>query len=130
MKELSPYYKFIPSNDPEGDCSTTLTLKFGSEEEARKVKEISKVPITIPIDTGKHVYTEWTPILEKRGALHPLMNPFNMEVNKHIVYSKDMCLKSLELLKTSGHVSIDPDWSEEDIKEIAKSLIEVSPISN
>ena len=58
------------------------------------------------------------------------MNPFNMEVNKHITYSKDMCLKSLELLKTSGHVSINPDWSEQTIKEVAKSLIEASQISD
>ena len=130
MEELSSCFKFIPSNDPDGDCSTTLTLKFRSEKEARKVKENSKIAITIPIDTGKHVYTEWTPILEKRGSLHPLMNPFNMEVNKHITYSKDMCLKSLELLKTSGHVSINPDWSEQTIKEVAKSLIEASQISD
>ncbi|MBE7053475.1 MAG: DegT/DnrJ/EryC1/StrS family aminotransferase [Ruminococcaceae bacterium] len=124
MEEIAPYFDFVPSNDKDGECSTTLTLKFKSEEEAKRVSEKSEVGITIPINTGKHVYTEWTPILEKKGALHPLMNPFNMEENKHVVYSKDMCKKSLELLKTAGHIFIKPDWTKEDIKDIAKKLID------
>ncbi len=124
MEELSPYFNFIPTNDSEGDCSTTLTLKFKSEEEAIRVAEKSKFGITIPINTGKHVYTEWTPILEKKGAFHPLMNPFNMEANKHISYSKDMCPKTLNLLKTTGHLSISPLWSEQTVKDVANMLIE------
>ena len=124
MKELAPHFDFIKSNDPEGDCSTTLTLKFKSEEEAKKVAGNSKFGITIPINTGKHVYTEWTPILEKKGALHPLMNPFNMEANKHVEYSKDMCPKTLELLKCTGHLSISPIWSEQTVKDVASMLID------
>lgn len=123
MKELAPYFEFVPSNDFSGECSTTLTLKFKSEQEAIRVSENSEIGITIPINTGKHVYTAWTPIIEKKGAFHPLMNPFNFEANKHVSYSKDMCIKSLELLKTSGHISINPDWTEEEIKDVAKKLI-------
>lgn len=29
----------------------------------------------LPIDTGKHVYKHWTPIMQKKGAAHPLMDP-------------------------------------------------------
>ena len=124
MEELAPYFEFIPSNDPEGDCATTLTLKFSSEEDASRISENARGKITRPINTGKHVYTAWSSILEKRGALHPLMNPFYMEGNTHIEYSKDMCENSLSLLKTTGHVWIDPDWSETEIKDVANVLID------
>ena len=122
MEELAPQFNFIKSNDPDGDCSTTLTLKFSSKEEAAKVFENSENLVVIPINTSKHVYTEWDPIINKRGALHPLMNPFNMEANKHIEYSLDMCPKSLEILSITGHVGINPDWTPEEIKAIAKTL--------
>ena len=124
MEELAPNFNFIMSNDPDGDCSTTITLRFSSKEEAVKVFENSENLVVIPINTNKHIYTEWEPIIQKRGAFHPLMNPFNMEVNKHINYSLDMCPKSLELLSVTGHVAINPDWTIDEIKKIAKTLTE------
>ncbi len=125
MEKLSPYYNFIKSNDPDGECSTTMTIQFSSKEEAKRISEsLPPSKVTLPINTGKHVYVGWTPILEKKGALHPLMNPFNFEANKHVEYSKDMCPKSLDILATTGHVSIRADWTEEDIDNLAKELIE------
>ena len=75
----------------------------------------------LPIDTGKHVYKHWTPIMEKKGALHPLMDPFRMEANKNIVpiYTENMCEKTLEKLARVVYVSVDPD----DTKEILDQKI-------
>ncbi len=107
--------EFIPSNDIEGDCGTTVAFKFDTEEKARKFATAPGVGGTLPIDTGKHVYKHWTPIMEKRGAFNPLMDPFKMEANKDIVpdYKEDMCPATLDRLSKVVYVTVSPDYTEE-----------------
>ncbi len=122
MEELKQYFEFIPSNDADGDCSTTLTLKFNSEAEARNLAEKAN-GVTLPIDTGKHIYSNWDVIMNKKGAAHPLMNPFKMEANRVPDYNADMCKNSLLLLSKTAHIGINPDWTEDEVKARAKELI-------
>ena len=113
-----------PSHDIEGDCGTTLSLRFETAEECRAYQQKCAdggVGTTVPIDTGKHVYTNWTQIMEKRGAMHPAMDPFKMEANRglNMDYTPDMCKKTLDLLSRTLYVAINPDWTEGDIANIA-----------
>jgi len=116
-------YSLAASNDILGDCGTTLPFHFGSEAEARAFA--SRIGGTLPIDTGKHVYCNWTPIMEKRGAFHPLMDPFKMEANKGLNhnYSKDMCPKTLDLLARTVYLMINPDWSRDTIDALIDSIL-------
>lgn len=116
----APGIRFTPSHDPEGDCGTTLGMLFESEAKARSFVEKSKVGGWLPYDSGKHVYINWDPLLSKRGACHPAMNPFNMEANKNlrVNYDKDMCPKTLDVLARTVYISIKLDWSEKDIEGI------------
>ena len=116
-----------PSHDAEGDCATTLVLRFETSEECKAFAERCEsngLSITIPINTGKHIYTNWTQIMEKRGAIHPAMDPFKMEANKDLQhdYSIDMCPKTLDLLSRSAYIAIDPDWTEEQLNAVAKTV--------
>ena len=120
MKEIGDGVEYIPSNDYDGDSGIALTIKFSSEEKCKDFAE--KTGAMIPGYCGRHVYNDWKPILEKKGAFHPLMNPFNFEVNKKVEYSEDMCKKSLTILKKCAHISIDPDWAEAEVKELAKKI--------
>lgn len=119
MEQLAGYCKYIPSNDIEGDCATTLALQFESEEEARSFAVAEGIYGTLPIDTGKHIYKHWTPIMEKRGAYNPLMDPFRMEANKEIVpdYHPEMCPETLERLAKVVYISVDPDHTKEQLDE-------------
>ena len=113
-----------PSHDLNGDCGTTLALRFGTEKDCRAYQKKcsdSGIATTVPIDTGKHVYTNWTQIMEKRGALHPAMDPFRMKENQglNMAYSPDMCPKTLDLLSRTLYIGIDPDWTERDLDRIA-----------
>ncbi len=123
MDNLDGLCKFIPSNDMKGDCGTTLAFQFETEEKARAFATAEGIKGTLPIDTGKHVYKHWTPIMEKRGAFNPLMDPFKMEANKDIVpdYHEDMCPKTLERLSKAVYISIKPD----DDKEVLDKKIEL-----
>ncbi len=113
-----------PSHDIEGDCGTTLALRFETAEACRAYQAKCRekgLETTVPIDTGKHVYTNWTQIMEKRGAFHPAMDPFRMEANRGLQmdYTPDMCPKTLDYLSRTLYVAVDPDWTEEDIDRTA-----------
>ena len=115
MDALSDVAEFIPSNDIEGDCGTTVAFKFETEEKARAFATANGVAGTVPIDTGKHIYKHWTPIMEKRGAFNPLMDPFKMEANKDIVpdYHENMCPLTLDRLSKVVYVGVNPDDTKE-----------------
>ena len=124
MEQLKDACEFIPSNDIAGDCGTTLALQFADEEAARHCKSGKGITGTLPIDTGKHVYTHWTPIMEKRGAFHPLMDPFRMEANRDIIpdYHRDMCPRTLERLSKVVYINVNPDDSREQLDEKIRQI--------
>jgi dTDP-4-amino-4,6-dideoxygalactose transaminase len=107
--------RFVRSNDMQGDCGSTLGLAFDTERRARKFATSAGVRGWLPIDSGKHVYTEWTPVLAKAGGHHPAMNPYTMTANAglNMTYDPEMCRRTLDYLRTSVYISLDPDWSEE-----------------
>ncbi len=126
MEKLADEVKFAPSNDIEGDCGTTLALRFDSVQKAREVSVATGG--VMPIDTGKHIYTNWTPILNKRGAFNPLMDPFKMEANQGIIpdYSLDMCPETLDCLSRTVYIGVNPDETAKQLdtklEKIIKSL--------
>ena len=115
MDNLAPYCKFIRSNDINGDLGTTIGFTFDTAEEAEIFGE--RVGVKPTVHTKKHVYCDWKPVLEKRGAAHPLMDPYKMEANKDIIpnYTKDMCPKSLDYLSKVVYVEINPDWTKAEL---------------
>jgi len=114
-----PGIRFARSNDPEGDCGVAAAFQFDSEEQARKFAAFPGVGGWLPIDTGRHVYTNWEPVLEKRAGSHPALNPFNMPQNRNLRtdYSADMCPNTLDICSRSVFVSLSPDWTETQIME-------------
>ena len=124
MDAIADIAQFVPSNDLEGDCGTTLALRFETEEKARAFATAPGVRGTLPIDTGRHVYTHWEPIMKKRGALHPAMDPFKMEANRDIVpdYRPEMCPVTLDYLARSVYVGVDPNHSAEKLDEKIAAL--------
>ncbi len=121
---LSGHFEFAPQNDPEGECSNVITLKFDSPEKAHDYFDKNGL-IMIPAMMGKHIYSAWDMLIEKRGALHPRMNPFFFEENKNAPeYKAGSCPESDRILNSVGHVNIGIDWTEADIEAKAKELID------
>ena len=119
MDAISDVCEFVPSNDINGDCGTTIAIKFDSAEKAAEFAASEGISGTVPINTGKHVYKNWTPIMTKKGALHPLMDPFKMEANRDIVpdYKDDMCPFTLDILSKVVYIRVNPDWTKERMDE-------------
>lgn len=133
----------IAYNSFEDDCGTHLGFIFGTEADARafrdrlgeqKVsngllrKETDGIRSFLPIDTGRHVYTRWDPIMRKQGAHHPDLNPYNLEANKklEVEYSEDMCQDSLEILSRCVLVPMHCDHSDRVVEQMGKGIREAA----
>ncbi|MCS6830558.1 MAG: DegT/DnrJ/EryC1/StrS family aminotransferase [bacterium] len=110
-----PGLRFAPNNDPEGDCGVVVAFQFDSEAEARDFA--AQVKGWLPIDSGKHVYSNWEPLLKKRVMHHPDMNPFNHPRNQRLRtdYTPDMCPRTLDILRRTVFLSLHPDWDEKEV---------------
>ncbi|MFH2069239.1 MAG: DegT/DnrJ/EryC1/StrS family aminotransferase [Candidatus Omnitrophota bacterium] len=118
--ELSgkPGIAFSRSNDIEGDCGVVVSFRFENEEKARSFASYEGVSGWRPLDSEKHVFFNWEPIVEKRIWHHPIMNPYNFPQNKklRLNYTKEMYPKSLDNLGRTVFVHVNPDWTEEEVK--------------
>ena len=119
----------IVNNSPGYDCGTHLGFIFPSEKEARGFSDRLKKNRAqgfLPIDTGRHVYTRWDPILRKQGAHHPALNPYNLPANRKlkVKYTLDMCKDSLDILSRSVLIPMHPDNLKGRVREIGRAIRE------
>jgi len=122
-KRLAPHIDFAPCNDPEGEGAYTVSLQFETKEKALAFQEAFDGYSVIPAYMGKHVFNDWKAIIEKRGAVHSLMDPFRFEANRGFDFPEDTCTKSLELMAKCVRIDVNPDWTQEDISQFAEKVI-------
>ena len=94
----SPKLRISPHNDPAN--AVGLTVMFDRPEDAKAFANQSGVERLI--DTGRHVYTNWVPIMTQR-TFDERMNPWKW-ANREITYSNYMCNRTLEILARTCHV--------------------------
>ena len=107
-----------PNNSPDGECGSHVTYLLPSTAAADALAEASDG--WVALKTGRHVYTEWDPVLQHRGAHHPALNPFELEQNKgcRMAYSKEMCRQSIDILGRTVCVETHPDNTDSDVARI------------
>lgn len=115
-----PKLRFIPHHDLDGDCGTTVFFQFDAEEPARAfAKALGEEGIggSLPIDSGRHVYCNWEPVMARRGSHHAFLDPFRMPENRgcRMDYAKDMCPQTLDVLARTVGTGIHPDWDDAEV---------------
>jgi dTDP-4-amino-4,6-dideoxygalactose transaminase len=126
-----PRLRPIRSNDSEGDCGTTVGLRFPSESEARAfISRLGERGVTAstPIDSDRHVYCNWEPVMERRGSYHPKLDAFRRPENAETCpeYQRDMCPRTLEVLRTTVFIPITLQQTMAEVRRIARSCREVA----
>jgi len=112
----------IRANSPDHECGTHVMYTLPSPAQADRFAEL--VGGTVAGKTGRHVYTEWDPILDHRGAHHPALDPFHLEENRgcRMDYPKDMCPRTLDILSRTVMIATHPEHEEADVEEIIESV--------
>lgn len=98
-------FRISPHNDP--DNAATMTVSFQTEGEAEAFSQ--RPGVHRIYDNSKHVYTNWDPILNQRTA-HPAMNPWAW-ARRHISYDEHTCARTLDIMRRTCRITIDPGWS-------------------
>jgi dTDP-4-amino-4,6-dideoxygalactose transaminase len=96
--------RISPHNDP--DNAVGLTVIFDRPEDAKDFAGHHGVERLI--DTGRHVYTNWQPIMTQR-TFHDKMNPWKW-ANREITYSNDMCSKTLDILSRTCRIALGAQY--------------------
>jgi len=117
-------FTFNPIHDVEGDCGTTLAMLFPSEERMRDVLaklQQAGVSAGTPIDSGKHVYSNWDPILNRRGSHTPALDAYNL-AQAPVEYSTDMCPNTLDYLARTVFLYTDPTRPREALDSMIEAV--------
>jgi dTDP-4-amino-4,6-dideoxygalactose transaminase len=120
-------FVFNPILDAEGDCATNLALLFETADMARtffeNLKE-SRIKVRAPLNSGRHVYVNWEPILEQRGANHPGRDAFRH--SRKFKYTSDMCPRTLDILGRTILIETSATRTEEELGLCIKALKKAS----
>lgn len=106
-----------PHNDP--DNAVGLSVILDTVENAKAFANQRGVERLI--DTGRHVYTNWIPIMTQR-TFHERMNPWKW-AHRDITYSNDMCSKTLDILARTCRVSLGAQYPEVVMRMRANMLL-------
>jgi dTDP-4-amino-4,6-dideoxygalactose transaminase len=103
-------FAFNRVNDPAGDCAVTLSVLFETGEAAAAFgARLGEAGFAAgsPINSGRHVYSNWEAIMEQRGSSDSRLNPFRSGECEW-QYAPDMCPRSLEILARTVNVAMSP----------------------
>ena len=124
-------YKPQYVDDPEGDCGFCINLimnDFNKVEPILRLAGEEGLPL-IKLYEAKlfeggdlHVYSNWTPVLEKIGATsagYPWKDP---AYKGTVEYSADMCPNTLDILGRTVRILLNIKMSETNIDEFAAAI--------
>lgn len=112
----------IKANDLEGECGTHVMYLLPTTEAAKRFSKAAGGGIAG--HTGRHVYTEWDPVLAHNGAHHPAMDPYKMKENRRCrkKYTKSMCAKSLDIVNRAVMIKTSPEHKRSDTTALISKI--------
>lgn len=112
----------IPAHSLDWECGSHVMYQFDDEKAAARFAQASGG--TVARNTGRHVYTEWDPVLKHHGAHHPALDPFQLPQNAkcRMDYSLDMCSPSLDILGRTVFIRTHPDHSRADTTALIRRI--------
>ena len=132
LSQLTPInYKLQYVDDPEGDCGFCVNFIMNDIQKVDKILELADkegLPLVKLYEArlfeggDLHIYSNWTPILEKRGTTdlgYPWKDP---SYKGSVEYSTDMCPKSLDILNRTVRIMINIKMTDTNIDEFAEAM--------
>jgi hypothetical protein len=82
---------------------------------------VAGVGASTPIDSGRHVYTNWEPVMEKQGSHNPAFNAYEL-APEVVNYSADMCPVTLDVLSRTLFLYTNPERSRDDLDKMIEKI--------
>jgi dTDP-4-amino-4,6-dideoxygalactose transaminase len=110
------------SHSIDYECGTTVVYILPSAEQATAFAAAAGGGVMI--NTGRHVYTEWAPILQGRGAHHPALDPYQLKENRKCrrKVTPDSCKRSLDILSRAVMIGTHPNHRRDDTTKRIRAI--------
>lgn len=125
--EAIPGVQLRRPNDPEGDIGICVMFTVKDREKALAVSQALQAEGIRAGTMGSkdvpdwHIFTHWNHILNRQGN-NDSGFPFTLSDR---TYSRDMCPRSMELLRRVVHMDVSPLLSQQDVDETIEGLQKV-----
>ena len=117
-------YRIAPHNDPANACG--MHVIFEKPEHATAFAHARRGVLRL-LDSGRHVYTNWEPIMARR-SFHPRMNAWRW-AERDIAYAENTCAGTLDLLSRTCSVTLGQQYPMTLMRQLAKGHARWSPTS-
>jgi dTDP-4-amino-4,6-dideoxygalactose transaminase len=120
---------FRTINDPEGDAAIALVFYAPTAERAAAISQALDAEgaptwlIYHPDQPDDHVYVHWAPVVNHR-TWSETGGPWRWHEGE-VNYGPDACPRTLDLLSRAVHLDISPDYTSENIEELAEAVNKV-----
>jgi len=118
--------------DPDGDCGIVLGLSLPSAAEAERfsaalaAEGVANGTIHNQGLPDRHVYSNWTYVLEKRSADRSGFPWAPQFYAGSVEYSRDMCPNTLDQLGRAVTIGISQRWSDADAGDVIAAVRKVA----
>ena len=116
-------------HDLKGDCGKCVILRLAEPALAIRLADrlnargVDTASWFRSLNSDRHIYQNWWPILGKRGNIDPRQDPYRTTMaGRRIRYSRDMCPRTLDLLAHSVAVQIYPGWTARKLEKVADEI--------
>ncbi|HUT88350.1 MAG TPA: DegT/DnrJ/EryC1/StrS family aminotransferase [Thermoguttaceae bacterium] len=120
-----PGLKLRKTADEEGDLGVTVFLDHGTRERRDKFLRALRAEGVHASGPGGSVILPADKRIEDKVTVHPDWPSFNSPQGKAIQYGSECCPKTIDILGRTGGVIMDPNFSDDDVKDIVRAIRKV-----
>lgn len=120
-----PGLKLRKSPDQEGDLGVTVFLDHGTHQRRDRFLRALRAEGIGASGPGGSVILPADKRIENKVTLHPDWPSFNSPQGKAIRYGRDSCPRTIDILGRTGGVIMDPNFSDDDVKDIVRAIRKV-----
>ncbi len=120
-----PGLKLRKSPDLEGDLGVGVFLDLGTQERRDKFLRAMNAEGISASAPGGSVILPIAPRIEKKATVHPAWPSFQIPRGRAIQYGSECCRRTISILNRAGGVIMDPKFTDDDVKDVAKAIRKV-----
>jgi 8-amino-3,8-dideoxy-alpha-D-manno-octulosonate transaminase len=120
-----PGLKMRKMHDPEGDLGVTIFLDHGNRDRRDRFLRALRAEGIGASGPGGSVVLPADPRIENKVTVHADWPSFNTPQGKAIRYGRQCCPRTIDILDRMGGVIMDPNFTEDDAKDIVRAIRKV-----
>ena len=120
-----PGLKLRKTPDQEGDLGVTVFLDHGTRQRRDRFLRALRAEGISASGPGGSVILPTDARIENKVTIHPAWPSFQSPEGKAIRYGSQCCPRTIDILGRFGGVIMDPNFSEDDVKDIVRAVRKV-----